>query len=312
MTVALASRPGAHTSAHMVRWKDDEIQKVAQRVIVLSRADNKDPMKHYGYGRTVFEAQTVLAADRQRGIESVTGEKNQKFIKAAVQAIIVREADEAIAAAASRAVIDTASKTAADAPAKTNALSHLTPGAHPQTQHVSGADVGKSLPTPSTPFVPRTVDEEADLGEFTGMGLEEMFQTAAKKMANTLANAFVSEIRKQFANEIPMLAARANSINKKLPKILVIGPLPKQQTALEAAVDGVIELKFVSSEERANLVADKGKYCVGCVLWTQFINHSHLHAAQRLFPGNSLRSVSGTNLESLRGTLEDIALHYNA
>lgn len=311
MTVALASRPGVHTSSHMVRWKDDEIQKVAQRVIVLSRADNKDPMKHYGYGRTVFEAQNVLPAERHRGIESVTGEKNQKFIKQAIQKIILREADETIAAAASKAVIDTASKAAADSP-KTNSLSHLTHAVPPQTQHISTADVGKGLSTPSTPFEPRQVEEELDLGEFSGMGLEEMFQTAAKKMAHTLASAFVSEIRKQFAGEIPMLAARANSINKKLPKILVVGPLSKQQPALEAAVDGVIELKFVSSEERPNIIDTRGKYCVGCVIWTQFVNHSHLAAAQRLFPGNSLRSVNGTNLEALRNTLEDLALHYNA
>lgn len=298
---AQASLPGAHTSARMVRWKEDEVHKVAHRVIAISRAEAKDPAGHYGFGRTIFEAQNVLNADRHRPIESVTGEKNQKGIKEVIRAIMMREADALIAAAA-------ASKAA-----KPNPLQHLAPAVPPQTSHVSLALVGQSLPTPSTPFVPREVELDAeDLGAFTGMGLEEMFQAAAQQMAQTLAKAFVGEIRKHFAAEIPMLAARANAVNKKLPKVLVIGPLTRQQPLLEAAVDGVIDLKFVSSEERPNLIDARGKQCVGCVIWTQHVNHSHLSAAQRLFPGNSLRSVNGTNLDVMKHELEDIALHYNA
>jgi hypothetical protein len=287
----------------MIRWKPEEITKVATRVIAISRASGKSALGHYGYGRTIFEAQSVLSASRQRPLQSVTGEKNQKALKEEVQKLVA--AEHARDAEKTKAL---ASAAKPDAPKPVEAKT--TASTDSKVIHLD--QIGKNLATPSTPFVPREVEPEPDdLKAFAGMGLEQMFETAARAMAVTLAQAFVGEIRKQFANELPMLAARANNINKKLPKILVIGPLARQQPMLESAIDGVVELKFVSSEERASLVTERGKYCVGAVLWTQHINHSHTEAVQRIFSSQNIRWVSGTNLEAMKGELEDLALHFN-
>ena len=135
-----------------------------------------------------------------------------------------------------------------------------------------------------------------------------MIQTAAQMIGNTFVDAFMATLNARMAKEMPKLALRAMAVSKTLPKILVIGPLPKQQPALEEAVDGLVELKFVSSEERANLVGTRGKYCVGAVLWSNFVNHSHQAAMQKLFSSENFRIVTGTNLETLKQAVEDIAV----
>jgi hypothetical protein len=292
----------------MVRWKDEEVFKVASRVIAISRAEAKDPLAHFGYGRTIFEAQNVLTSSRHRPLTSVTGEKNQKVLKEVIRTIL--DIEQNTAATQKQALASAAQPDVKTAP---NPLSHLN-GTHNDTKikHISPGLVGKSLPTPSTPFTPREVAlEPEELQAVAELTLEGILEAAGKKLASTIADAFMGEIRQRFAAELPKMAARANSVNKKLPKILVVGPLSKQQPALEAAVDGIIELKFVSSEERANMIRERGKYCVGALVWTQFVNHSHTEAVQSMFKGDSFRLVSGTNMEALKGALEDLALHYN-
>jgi hypothetical protein len=284
----------------MIRWKEDEINKVATRVVAISRAEAKDPLEHYGYGRTIFEAQNVLPSTRHRNIQSLSGEKNQKSLKDAIRTVLKNEQEAA--AKLKQAVISAAPYDGKPSPQPTSSKVH----------HLNPDLVGKSLPNPSTKFTPREVPLEPDeLKAVSEQTLEDLLGAAGKMLASTIADAFMVELRQRFQAELPKMAARANSVNKKLPKILVVGPLPKQQPALEAAVAGIVELKFVSSEERANLVAERGKYCVGAVVWTQHVSHSHTEAIQRLFTGTQMRSVNGTNLEVMKGELEDLALHFN-
>lgn len=302
MAAAPAHKPSSLVGTTMIRWKSDEINKVAARVIAISRADAKDPLGHYGYGRTIFEAQNVLPPSRHRHIQSLAGVKNQHALRDAIVAILKTEQEAADKA--KQAVIRAAPYDAPSATAKT-------PNQDLKAHHLS-PNVGKSLSPPSTPFVPREVPlEPEELKAVAEQTIESLLSDAGKMLASTIADAFMGEIRARFQAELPKMAARANMVNKKLPKILVVGPLPKQQPALEASVSGIVELKFVSSEERANLIAERGKYCVGAVVWTQHVSHSHTEAIQRLFTGNEVRNVNGTNLDVMKGELEDLALHFN-
>lgn len=230
----------------------------------------------------------------------MSGEKNQKSLKDAIRTVLKLEQEAA--AKAKQAVISAAPYDAKHVQQPTSSKVH----------HLKPENVGKSLTPPSTPFVPREVPLEPDeLKAVAEQTIESLLGAAGKMLASTIADAFMSEIRERFQAELPKMAARANMVNKKLPKILVVGPLPKQQPALETSVAGIVELKFVSSEERANLIAERGKYCVGAVVWTQHVSHSHTEAIQRLFTGSQVRNVNGTNLDVMKGELEDLALHFN-
>lgn len=167
--------------------------------------------------------------------------------------------------------------------------------------------VGENLNPPARPFVPRQIEPELPPNFPTG-SLDAMLQMAGDMIANTFADSIIRTLHARMAKELPKFALRAAAVSKTMPKILVIGPLPKQQPLLEDAVDGLVELKFVSSEEGAQMVNKRGKYCVGAILWSNFVNHSHQAAMQKLFSSENFRIVTGTNLETLKQAVEDIAI----
>lgn len=319
-----------HTQTKLVRWKDFEVMSLAGEIIRISRKEHKDPLQHRSYFRTIFDAQRVLPENRRRKMDSIQASKTIEPFTNAIKLILEQEkrAAEAreqeareqeakkVTEAQSAPTVNPLSQPHGNGPASpagdlhpqpTSRL-HVVPNVHATPeQKEEPINVGEHLNPPSKPFIPKQV--EAELPSDAAMGsLDEMIKLAGQMIGNTLVDAFMQTLQTRMATELPKLALRAMSISKTLPKILVIGPLPKQQPALEEAVDGVVELKFVSSEERASLVQSRGKYCVGAVVWSGFVSHSHSDAVRRLYNNDNIRIVTGTNLETLKAAVEEIAI----
>lgn len=70
-----------------------------------------------------------------------------------------------------------------------------------------------------------------------------------------------------------------SSEKDKKQTILVVGPISSQQNALKAMLPDV-DLRFVGSNDRPNLIIDKMKGASATVLWTNFISHAHQDVAK--------------------------------
>lgn len=128
-----------------------------------------------------------------------------------------------------------------------------------------------------------------------------------EKMANRIADRVTELVLDRLsAKQAPTQQEPAKS-KKKLPRILVCGPLKKQQSQLITAVKGVAELRFVASDENSGLVPTRANACDGAVVWTSFIDHSMQTAAKKSLTGKTVKLVAG-GLKQLQDEIESIAL----
>lgn len=271
----------------LVKWEDEHRLKVAAKYIEICLRHHLDPHKHHGMSKTFMEAQQILPHSLHRPIASITGSKNQVSIMEFVDRLLERETidrDEQMREAAQKA--SRAHNTVSDQARATE------------------SDIGSGLSNPQPKFVPRKVEREPITEP---SNIEDMIQTFAQGIAHIVVGEVVKQLKTEFLREFPKLATRALTVSKTLPKILVVGPLNKQQSILEAAVDGVAELKFVSSEEQPSLVAMRGKSCVAAVIWTNFVSHSHSDAVKKLFNDHNSRLVKG-GLDTVKAVLEEISI----
>lgn len=101
-------------------------------------------------------------------------------------------------------------------------------------------------------------------------------------------------------------ATNVDAERKVLPKILVCGPLPKQQQELTHYFDGVAKLKFVASDDKAHLVSTRGRNCDMAVVWTNFVNHSTTDHTLKTF-GKKVTLAKG-GMQTLRETIEEAVM----
>lgn len=132
----------------------------------------------------------------------------------------------------------------------------------------------------------------------------------------TLMLALIDEISDKVAKKVtqeltPLLNQTQGTQNhtpyvkETLPKVLVCGPMVKQQQQLMDSVKGLAELRFVSSDEGAAHVKARGKNCQAAIVWTSFISHPVFHTTKKVV--SHTVSVSG-GLSSLQEALEDLVL----
>lgn len=297
----------------MIKWTDEQRFQVAQKYIELCLRESKDPMKHWGQALTIVAAQQlVLPQELWRTQQSVSGENNQRPIldivkkilqteidaKAEVERVQAEEAERERQEAESRRLAEEQERIAREA-------------ASPYRQSVLDAaaskpeDVGRDLPIPQKKieFRQPTPDDSDNFGA----ALEDMVRNLAVGIASVVVDQIVIQTKTAFLKELPKLATRALTMTKTLPKILVVGGLPKYQPMLEQSVDGLAELRFVSQEEGAALVNLRGKPCVAALIWTNFISHSHQAAVKKLFTDENSRYVTG-GFDTLKAAIEELVI----
>lgn len=263
-----------------IRWGTSEFNLVADRWISFCEAHAQDPLKPtMPLSRIIDDAQNALPVELHRPRPSLQGVKNLKPVIETVR-VKVRKRQEQQAQEAQEQARKHQDGTAAVETARDNLH-----GTNDQLVLRSSKD--------------GVLDERK---------LETIIHDFAHNIATVIASHTMQVLREEFKNEFPKLHSRALSSTKVLPKLLVIGPLGKQQEELERAVDGVVDLKFVSSEESPRLVSLRGPSCQGCVLWTAFINHAHQEAAMKVFGRDSVTMVQGRGLTSVKDTLENVAI----
>jgi hypothetical protein len=296
----------------MIKWTEEQRRMVAHRYIELCLQEGKDLQKHWGQALTIVEAQKVLPENLWRTQASVSGENNQRPLLDVVQEIVLQQVSAE--QEAQRLVAEETERENKEAEAKRIAAERdaaekqaAAPFAESILQAATSKpeDIGRDLETPSRKmeFRQPTVDDT----DHFGSALEEMIHNLAVGIASVVVDQIVIQTKQAFLKELPKLATRALTMTKTLPKILVVGPLPKFQAQLEQTVEGIVELKFVSQEEGPSLVNLRGKSCVAAVIWTNFISHSHQSAVKKLFTDHNSRYVTG-GIETLKACLEEVAL----
>lgn len=261
-----------------VFWKPHEFDKVADRWIHICEDLNEDPTAPTTpLIRIVYEAQQVLPSNKHRPRTSLMGTKNNQHLMDVVKARIEKRKKQA---------------------------DESEPEPSPQPLQLT-AEALTNTQNPRLVFRQLPSTQEADDEH---QPLEALLEDFASNVATMIVSLTMKQLKEGFKREFPKLHLKAHNAVNIAPKILVVGPLGKQQEDLEASVKGLVDLKFVSSEEGARLVGLRGASCVACLLWTDFISHSHQDAAYRLFPRESVKMVNGRNLQSLKDTLEEISL----
>lgn len=270
-----------------IQWKEHENRQVAIRWIEICQRRNEDPMAPSSLGGVAREAQVVLEPSRRRTALSLQGRAGVARILEQVANIIKeRKASAKAAEALARQKQEREEAERAEADRR---------AAEVAAEAVAKAAAIKPTPVPELPL----------LGA-NGASLESIVQAFGQGVAVILVNEFRKELKRTFHEEFPKLQARTLAVAKVLPRILVVGPLSKQQPALEEAVQGVADLKFVSSEESAKLVKLRGQNCAAGVTWINFVDHAHTNAMKSLF-GDGAIQVSG-GLDKLKSVVEETAL----
>lgn len=265
-------RPGGTMGMKLIRWKPNEIKMIALNWIAICRNKHIDPISHYNMTDTLVEAQQVLTADRHRKKSTLTGKSNKVAI--IKQVALFLEAEKT-----NKAKIELATST---------------------TQP-------DSLPSTHTSSTQSILSDSQTNNTSQELSVEYMILQFADSIASIVVGETIKSLKQAFMRELPKLTLRAQQVSKALPKILIVGPLPKQHPQLEEAVSGVADLKFVSSEESPRLIQLRGASCIACLLWTDFVKHSHQDAVKKLFNSNNMRYVSGT-LNELQSELENFAV----
>jgi len=261
-----------------IRWGAKEFELVAERWISFCESHAQDPLKPtMPLSRIIDDAQMALPLALHRPRPSLQGVKNLKPVLEAVRVLVRKKQEQAAQAAAQQAELN-----------GTAAVERARDQLHETDDQL--------------------VFRSSKDGELDERKLENIIHDFAHNIAVVIASQTMKVLREEFKNEFPKLHSKALSSTKVLPKLLVVGPLGKQQEELERAVDGVVDLKFVSSEESPRLVGLRGPSCQGCVLWTAFINHAHQEAAMKVFGRNSVTLVQGRGLTSVKDTLEEVAI----
>jgi hypothetical protein len=301
----------------MIIWKEQHRESVATQYLQLCRERDLDPVKHWGQANTLVDAQVLaLPENLWRGKASLSGEKNQRPIVDKVYKLLAAEKDaqdeaQRLAAETQRLAAEETERQRLQSEAREKEEEHaeaLRKAASPYKQSIVEAaeskpgDVGRDLPS-----APKKIEFREVPDDHFGESIESMIQNLATGIASVVVDQIIAQTKQAFLRELPKLATRALTMSKTLPKILVVGPLPKFQSQLEQAVDGVAELKFVSQEEGASLVTLRGKSCVAAIIWTNFISHSHQNAVKKLFTDNNSRYITG-GFDTLKAAIEEVVI----
>ena len=139
------------------------------------------------------------------------------------------------------------------------------------------------------------------------LNLDQVASELGRRIGAVIVREALQELDKEFNARLPELQRKATMASRKLPRVLVVGPLNGQQEILENAVDGILDLRFVASSERPQMVNTRGKHCDACLIWTDYVNHSHTEVAQKVFVKDQIRLVSG-GVDKLKNQLEEFAI----
>lgn len=260
-----------------IRWGDREFLLVAARWISFCETHAQDPLKPtMPMSRIIDDAQMALPENLHRPRPSLQGVKNLKPVLEAVRSLVRKKQEEALARVKEQEQQDGTAEVRRNVEALHGTHNRL-------VIRSTGSDVNE-------------------------VHLEEVIQDFAHNIAVLIASQTMKVLREEFKNEFPKLHLKALSSTKVLPKLLVVGPLAKQQEDLERAVEGVVDLKFVSSEENARLIALRGSACQACVMWAAFVDHAHQTAAMKVFGRDSVRLITARGLNSVREAVEEIAI----
>ncbi len=144
--------------------------------------------------------------------------------------------------------------------------------------------------------------------DFSAMpSLEEIARHMGKRVAAVMIREVENGFNQYYASKLPKMQQQAMNLTGRLPKVLVIGPLAKQQPFLEEAVDGMLDLRFVSSEDNPSLISMRGQNCGACLLWSRFVSHKHTDVAKTIFKGAQFQIEKG-GVEALKEKLEEMAV----
>lgn len=175
----------------------------------------------------------------------------------------------------------------------------------------------KTSPAPAPAVAPEPIKDPVDLtvkppqqpetmADMVTKVISSITSSLSDEIAIKVADLIVDKVADRVVAKMAEKQAHDRK-SKKLPKILVIGPLKKQQQQLIDSVAGVAELKFVSSEDGSAMVSTRSGSCTGAVLWTSFVDHSTDSAARKAMGTYPLRRVSG-GLGKVQASIEELAL----
>jgi hypothetical protein len=283
-----------------VFWTEQELRKVAVRWIELCQDRGENPLAPKSLSKLARDSQMVLDPDRRRNQTAIQGVTANAKLTAMVETIVNERKKSPLVAAK----VSSFNTMHSHVPAKDRPPPQL------QAINTSAAPfIPSSPPSPATPQ-PTAATPAPTTAPTTGgetKNLEALVAEFGKSIASIIVAELTKALKTTFSEEFPKLHSRTLAVSRVLPKILVCGPLPKQQPTLEAAVSGVADLKFVSSEESAKLVTSRGQQCAAAILWTNFISHPHQSAAKALFGENNVVFANG-GVETLKAVVEETAL----
>lgn len=124
----------------------------------------------------------------------------------------------------------------------------------------------KELPPPQAP----TAEQ---------LSTEDLLVELARRIAKMMEAAKPLPVDRGFFP--PASQAPKEECKKERPRILIIGPQPEQQHALEKQFPELC-LRFVKAEEPEHLVVERGRSCHEVILWTKFMTHSQQAIAKKL------------------------------
>jgi len=132
----------------------------------------------------------------------------------------------------------------------------------------------------------------------TRPSLDDLVAAVADQIAAELFNEVRSGIEIRIREHVARL-----SIHR--PRVLVVGPLVKQQHLLREEFGDLVDLRFVSSEEGTRRVSESAAGVSAIVIWTNFTSHDQETMAKARH--TDVRRVSG-GLAEIKDELTRLAV----
>lgn len=173
-------------------------------------------------------------------------------------------------------------------------ISHLK---DPLAPH-SGAATATPAPSPTPAPAPVVVDAFSEL--------PAAFRLLAAKIADEVAHAIFQGVKGRL-HTLATEFVRDEALPR--PRVLVVGPIERQQRLLEGEFSKVLDLRFVASHDKPHRIKEIAPGCAKAVLWTNYINHSHQEMLKNVFverPGDKIYVTGG--MESVREKLLELGV----
>lgn len=159
-----------------------------------------------------------------------------------------------------------------------------------------------SVPHVAAPAQQQPVPEpQPTKSDITRHLTEDALALSIERLAGVMVERILTAVRTQLHTRLHEVIVQ-ETVAQRAPRVLVLGPKPDQQRILEDEFAGVLNLRFLSSEELRRAVS-LAKHYEHVVVWTNFVSHAHTDPIpNKILVTGGVNAIRDKLLEIFAGT----------